>query len=274
MANFESDPQLPLGKTSPVPTDYDPGLLFLIPRSQGRESLDGLAAGSMYGEDIWTAYELSWLQTTGKPQVAIATFRIPYTSECIIESKSFKLYLNSLYNYRAASWREVADLLENCLSDALNCAVDVELHSVEGSEHYCSKLEGFCLDELDIEIEVSEVDRNLLVAAKGRTEEMLFSHLLRSSCPVTGQPDWASLVINYRGQAIEHSSLLRYIVSYRNHQGFHEQCVERIYADLWASFDLEYLSVYARYLRRGGLDINPFRCSEPESAPLKRLTRQ
>jgi len=274
MTNYESDSQLPLGKTSPLPTQYDPSLLFLIPRSQARETIEGLAATTIYGEDVWTAYELSWLQVSGKPQVAIAVFRIPYTSACIIESKSFKLYLNSLYNYRAASWQEVSELLQKTLSNVLACAVAVDLYSVDSSELQCTRLDGVCLDDLEVEVAASGIDASLLKAGDGTSDETLYSHLLRSSCPVTGQPDWASIVIKYKGQAIEHSGLLRYIISYRDHQGFHEQCVERIYLDLLRSFNLDYLSVYARYLRRGGLDINPFRCSESESAPLQRLTRQ
>lgn len=235
-----------------------------------------LGTVKVYGEDIWTAYELSWLEPGGKPQVAIAHFRIPSDSECIVESKSFKLYLNSLYSYRAGNSQEIQALLEDDLSQALGCRVGVKLSSVETKDLHCAELKGRCLDDLEVDIDngAYQIDSNLLKVESGEAEETLYSHLLRSSCPVTGQPDWASVVISYRGQAIEHSGLLRYIVSYRDHRGFHEQCVERIYLDLWKTFRLEYLSVYARYLRRGGLDINPFRSSEQQAAPLWRLTRQ
>ena len=273
MINFESDPRLPLGKISPAPIEYSPELLFLIPRTTSERYLKDLNT-TIYGEDVWTAYELSWLQPSGKPQVAMARFHIPCTSACIIESKSFKLYLNSLSNYRVKSWQEVKDLLQKTLSDTLNCTVLVQLYSLEDSDLKFSILEGLCIDGLDIKVKSSGVDASLLKASGGIAEETLFSNLLRTLCPVTNQPDWATIIVKYKGQALEHSSLLHYIISYRDQQSFHEQCVERIYTDIWRSFNLNYLSVYARYLRRGGLDINPFRCSESDVAPLQRLIRQ
>jgi 7-cyano-7-deazaguanine reductase len=275
MADFENDDLLPLGKVSEVPNQYDPKLLYLIPRSQARESLpkEKDPVARFYGEDIWTAYELSWLDLRGKPVVAIAKFHIPCDSACIVESKSLKLYLNSFYLYRAESPQEIRRLLSTDLDRALDCEVDIELCSVDGS-HGITDLAGQCLDQLEVAINCFEINSQLLKSGGGQSSEVLYSHLLRSTCPVTGQPDWGSVIIKYRGQSIDHKSLLAYLVSFRDHQGFHEQCVERIYLDLQQTFRLDYLSVYARYLRRGGLDINPYRSSEDDRAPLWRLSRQ
>jgi 7-cyano-7-deazaguanine reductase len=266
----------PLGKTSAYINTYTPSLLFPIPRKIKRDEIgikDQLPFG---GIDIWTGYELSWLNAKGKPSVAIAEFRIPCESPNIIESKSFKLYLNSFNNSRFESFDQVRSILEKDLSERVGAQIQVQLFSAEDPTLSFGKLRGISLDNLDVECTQYMPDSKLLSTSSEVVDEIIFSHLLKSNCLVTGQPDWGSIEIAYRGPKINHEGLLQYIVSLRDHNEFHEQCVERIFCDLNTICKPEWLSVYARYTRRGGLDINPYRVSpgshpQPENV---RLTRQ
>lgn len=259
----------PLGKTVSYQDQYDPGLLFPIPRQQKRDEI-GVAAGALpfAGVDIWTGYELSWLDARGKPQVGIATFRIPADTPRLVESKSFKLYLNSYNQTRMASLDALQAQLAQDLSAAAGGTVEV---GVRLPQHFAderiAELAGDCLDEQEIDVDAYHPQPELLRADAGDVvEETLVSHLLKSNCLVTGQPDWGTLQIHYRGPRLEREALLRYVIGFRQHNEFHEQCVERIFVDLMRQCRPEKLSVYARYTRRGGLDINPFR-SNWEAAP-------
>lgn len=254
----------PLGKATEYRDVYAPELLFPIPRQLKRDEL-GIVPGELpfVGEDIWNAYEVSWLNPRGKPVVALATFRIPAESPHLIESKSFKLYLNSLNQTRFAGIDEVERTLAVDLSAAAGATVGVSLVDLRNRpEVRIDYPSGVSLDDLDIECDAYQPAPGLLgVLDGGIVEETLYSHLLKSNCLVTGQPDWGMVVIRYRGRRIAPEGLLRYLVSFRGHNEFHEQCVERIYCDIRRHCAPEALSVYARYTRRGGLDINPFRSS-------------
>ena len=268
----------PLGQQTQYVSVYTPELLFPIPRGASRESLL-LSSDTLpfYGVDLWTGYELSWLDERGKPIVAIAEFRIPCTSHAIVESKSFKLYLNSFNQTRFPGIKEVCALLEKDLSAAVGDTVRVSLKPLsEGVVCDVSSLDGLCLDDLPVIIDTYHPSPDLLHVHTGtHVSETLVSHLLKSNCPVTGQPDWASVQVRYTGAQIDHEGLLRYIVSFREHQDFHEHCVERMFVDIMARCQPQRLSVYARYTRRGGLDINPFRTTEPTEQPASvRLVRQ
>ena len=252
----------PLGKAITYQSQYAPDLLYPIPRQLKRTELgiDGRAL-PFVGEDLWNAYELSWLNPKGKPVVAVGAFRIPADTPHLIESKSFKLYLNSLNQSVFASPQAVADTLTRDLSAAAGGPVQVALESL--SDRPLARFaepEGVLLDDLDIACDRYEPAPELLECLPGDViEETLYSHLLKSNCLVTGQPDWAMVVIRYRGRPINRAGLLRYIVSFRNHNEFHEQCVERIFTDVLRRCQPSALAVHARYTRRGGLDINPFR---------------
>ncbi|HWV15939.1 MAG TPA: NADPH-dependent 7-cyano-7-deazaguanine reductase QueF [Cellvibrio sp.] len=266
----------PLGQKTAYISQYQPSLLFPIARQESREQL-GLGVDlPFYGVDIWTGYELSWLNALGKPQVAVAEFAIPCSSPFIIESKSFKLYLNSLNQTRFNSFAEVEACLVRDLSQVAGAAVGVDLQSLEESALLISRAEeSHCLDELNIDVASYHPQPSLLTLDHGEVSEKLCSHLLKTNCPVTGQPDWASLFIGYTGQKINHENLLRYIISFREHQDFHEHCVERIFTDILQRCQPQSLTVYARYTRRGGLDINPFRSSEQGNVPeIGRILRQ
>ena len=269
----------PLGQPTEYRATYAPELLYPIPRQLKRDEL-GIAAGSLpfVGEDIWNAYEVSWLNMKGKPLVALATFRVPADSPNLIESKSFKLYLNSFNQTAFADSATVQATLARDLSAAAGAAVLVKIEKFSGRPQHPGCLlggqasfgfpAGILLDDLDITCDLYQPAPELLCAVNGPiVEETLYSHLLKSNCLVTGQPDWAMVVIRYRGRPIERTGLLRYIVSFRNHNEFHEQCVERIFSDITRQCAPEELSVYARYTRRGGLDINPFRSSTESTAP-------
>ncbi|WP_423185699.1 NADPH-dependent 7-cyano-7-deazaguanine reductase QueF [Alishewanella sp. d11] len=269
---------LSLGKITDYIDHYTPSLLQQVPRSLGRQSL-GLTTESQpfVGQDIWHGYELSWLNAKGKPMVALATFVVPYNSPNLIESKSFKLYLNSFNQSRFADLGKVYQALQHDLSVCAGKTVQVSLHNVsEIMTFQPTWIPGICIDDLDIDIEQYEYDPSLLALTpeRGNVEEKLHSHLLKSNCLITSQPDWASIFIHYRGTAICHEALLKYLISFRSHNEFHEQCIERIYMDIWQTAKPEFLAVYARYTRRGGLDINPLRSSEPYTAPNIRLSRQ
>ncbi|MDY0073273.1 MAG: NADPH-dependent 7-cyano-7-deazaguanine reductase QueF [Thauera sp.] len=254
----------PLGQAVAYRDTYAPELLFPIARQLKRDEL-GLAAGALpfVGEDLWNAYEISWLDLRGKPVVALGRIRVPASSPCLIESKSFKLYLNSFNQQRCADVATVQAMLVADLSAAAGAAVSVELLPLlerpQRSSHYPH---GFCLDQLDIDVERYQPPApELLRCGDEQVSETLYSHLLKSNCLVTGQPDWGMLVVRYRGPAIDRESLLRYIISFRGHNEFHEQCVERVFCDLLQHCRPQQLAVWARYTRRGGLDINPFRAS-------------
>lgn len=280
MTKSNHDPlaELTLGKTTEYINHYQPSLLQGVPRSLGRSALNLTATALPFtGQDIWHGYELSWLNTRGKPVVALATFVVPYDSPNLIESKSFKLYLNSFNQSRFDDLGQVYQLLQQDLSACAGKKVTVTLHNInELSAFQPTMMPGVCLDTLDIDVTEYQYQPTLLQLASGAvyTEEKLHSHLLKSNCLITSQPDWASVFIHYKGAAIDHESLLRYLISFRNHNEFHEQCVERIFCDIQQHCQPNFLAVYARYTRRGGLDINPLRSSQPYQPPLIRLTRQ
>lgn len=260
----------PLGHATGFPDRYDASLLFPVARAPQRLGL-GIAAGAALpfsGADLWTAFELTWLDERGKPAVAIATFEVPVTSPAIVESKSVKLYLGSFAQTRFPDAAAVAAAMERDLSAAAGAPVRVDLVApARFGELRISQLAGESLDALPVAIERYEVDSSSLAAAGTKTTQILRTDLFRSLCPVTGQPDFASIAIAYRGPRIEREGLLRYLVSYRCHQAFHEHCVERIFVDVMAACRCASLSVYARFTRRGGLDINPIRSSGESPLP-------
>lgn len=259
----------PLGKSSQYVDEYEPALLFPISRSENRATLSADAPRPVAGVDIWTAYELSWLNLKGKPVVATATFLIPAESPRIVESKSFKLYLNSFNQSRFAGLQEVRERLCQDLGASTGSAVDVALHAANTfADATIAELSGDSIDEQDIEISEYLPEANLLKADPERfADEVLVSNLLKSNCPVTGQPDWASVQISYSGPRMDRAQLLRYIVSFRQHAGFHEHCVEQMFDDIMRMCRPKRLTVYARYTRRGGLDINPWRSTEAIAPP-------
>lgn len=256
----------PLGREVPYPEHYDPTLLFPISRAEGRAKLALGGALAFTGVDVWNAYELSWLNPAGKPQVALAAITVPCESPAIVESKSFKLYLGSFSQTRLDGADAVRAAIVRDVSAACGAAVEVTLARADASEP-AGPLAGESLDALDIEIADYVPNPALLSAAGGVVAESLVSELLRSLCPVTGQPDWASVQVRYRGPRIDRAGLLAYIVSFREHPDFHEHCVERMFVDILSRCRPERLSVYARYTRRGGLDINPFRTNWEKGAP-------
>ncbi|MGN8251178.1 NADPH-dependent 7-cyano-7-deazaguanine reductase QueF [Pseudomonas sp. SMV7] len=268
----------PLGKSSEYIATYSPQLLFPIPRTAKWAEL-GVTAQTLpwQGVDYWNCFELSWLLPSGKPVVAIGEFAIPADSPNIIESKSFKLYLNSLNQTVFASSGELQACLEKDLSAAAGKPVGVKVRSLaEVEAQGVVALPGQCIDALDVAISNYQQPQPELLrcSADQVVAETLHSHLLKSNCPVTGQPDWGSVVVEYKGKALDPASLLTYLISFRQHADFHEQCVERIYLDLKNLLQPEYLTVYARYVRRGGLDINPYRSTRAISPQNQRLVRQ
>lgn len=284
-AHAHSDPDAsPLGKVVATYRDtYAPELLYPISRTPKREEI-GLTTDNtrghlpFMGADLWTAYELSWLTLRGKPEVALATFTVPCESPNIIESKSLKLYLNSFNMTRFASIDAVREVLVRDLSAATGVRVGVKVVLPEAFDAQpIHELSGLCLDRMDIDCDVFQPAPELLTAALDElpVTETLTSNLLKSNCLVTGQPDWGSVQIHYSGPQIDQAGLLRYLVSFRGHNEFHEQCVERIYMDILTRCQPVKLQVYARYTRRGGLDINPWRTSHPAAAPVNvRTARQ
>ncbi|MFQ2224051.1 NADPH-dependent 7-cyano-7-deazaguanine reductase QueF [Aeromonas enteropelogenes] len=267
---------LTLGQQSDYISQYTPSLLQPVPRSLNRDDLQLGSDLPFTGCDVWTLYELSWLNVKGKPMVAVGEVTIPATSANLIESKSFKLYLNSFNQTRCDSIEAVQAMLVKDLSACAGEAVQVTLFPLDRAPHQIATLPGECIDDQDIEIEGYEFDATLLQGAAGSevVEETLHSHLLKSNCLVTSQPDWGSVVIRYKGPRVDREKLLRYLISFRQHNEFHEQCIERIFIDLQHYCQPQQLTVYARYTRRGGLDINPFR-SDFEAVPANlRLIRQ
>ena len=276
--------QSQLGKPVRYADQYDPSLLFPMARAPKRQEIGIAGAPPFFGADLWTAFELSWLNRRGKPQVAIAHFTIPCETPNIVESKSLKLYLGSYNATVFGSAEEVRDRLRADLSEAVwrgapapsSVGVRLLLPDLFDQEPV-QELDGLSLDRLDIECSRYTPAPDLLKAAVGEqpVEEVLTSNLLKSNCLVTGQPDWGSVQISYTGPQIEQGRLLQYLVSFRNHNEFHEQCVERIFMDLWRQCRPSRLAVYARYTRRGGLDINPLRTSHPLALPANvRTARQ
>ncbi|MGV8842719.1 MAG: NADPH-dependent 7-cyano-7-deazaguanine reductase QueF [Pseudomonas sp.] len=268
----------PLGKSSPYIATYTPSLLFAISRVAKWAEL-GLTAQTLpyHGVDLWNCFELSWLLPSGKPVVAIGEFSIPADSPNIIESKSFKLYLNSLNQTVFASVADLVAVLETDLSAVAGKTVGVRVRSLaDVAAEGVMSLPGLCIDELEVNISAYQQPRPELLRCDTTriVEESLHSHLLKSNCPVTGQPDWGSVLVQYRGAALDHASLLAYLVSFRQHADFHEQCVERIFLDLQRLLEPQHLTVAARYVRRGGLDINPYRSTDPITPENRRLVRQ
>lgn len=261
----------PLGRNVAYRDSYAPELLFPISRQSKRDEIGIVGEPPFHGGDLWNAYELSWLDIKGKPQVALATFWVPATSPNIIESKSLKLYLNAFNQTRLLSAAAVAETIAIDLSAAAGAPVEVQVTPLaEVGRRTCRNFSGILLDDLDIAIDHYAGPAPDLLVAHGEqadVSETLVSHLLKSNCLVTGQPDWASVAIRYRGAPLDRAALLRYLVSFRQHNEFHEQCVERIFFDLWTRCRPSELAVYARYTRRGGLDINPFRSSAAGERP-------
>jgi len=276
--------QSQLGQASAYVDQYDAGLLFPLPRETKRREIGITGSVPFLGADLWTAFELSWLNPRGKPQVALAHITVPCESTHIVESKSFKLYLNSFNNTAFASADAVRDRIRADVSAAIwhggnmQSSAGVKLLLPEQLEREkVQELAGLSIDRLDVECTRYQPAPELLSAALDEkpVDEVLVSHLLKSNCLVTGQPDWGSVQISYSGPQIDQAGLLQYIVSFRNHNEFHEQCVERIYMDVLARCKPTKLAVYARYTRRGGLDINPWRTSHPQSPPANvRTARQ
>ncbi len=266
----------PLGKKSDYQDTYTPSLLCSIPRWDAREQLEWDSPDMPFrGIDIWNCYELTWLDLKGKPLAATAEVQIPCNSRNLIESKSLKLYLNSFSQTKFKSRQDVQRSIENDLGNCVGGPALVTLHDVRGVGAEFADLPGDLLDNLDVECDVYQTDPELLqVEPGGALKGAVHSHLLRSNCPVTGQPDYASVMIRWAGAAISQRSLLKYIVSYRQHRGFHEQVVEQMFIDILRACEPTGLTVNARFTRRGGIDINPFRSNFEEPLANTRLWRQ
>jgi len=286
MATYQNSKELrnlTLGKSTEYCSEYNPNLLQAVPRSLNRDDLS-LKGNDLpfIGEDVWYGYELSWLNNKGKPVVAVAEFRFACASPNLVESKSFKLYLNSFNQSKFSSISDVEQILIKDLSATAQTQAEVKLFTVEQCPALAISpvaLDTLCIDEEDVTIETYQYQAEPLSQAQAdsatdKVTEKLVSHLLKSNCLITNQPDWASIYIDYKGKAIDHAVLLKYLISFRQHNEFHEQCVERIFCDLQQYCQLEELTVFARYTRRGGLDINPFRSTHLQRAPLMRTLRQ
>lgn len=268
--------KLPLGRDTDYPDKYAPELLCPISRAESRAPLGLSGALPFRGVDIWNAWELTWLGDGDLPAAATAEITVPADSICIVESKSLKLYLNSFSMSRFASPTAVAEAIASDLSACTGGRAGVKVQPLASTEaRRVSRLAGTCLDSMSATCSEWAVDADLLRADRNAVvEEDLHTHLLRSLCPVTSQPDIGSLQISYRGPKIDRTSLLRYIVSYRQHSDFHEACVERMFVDLMARCAPQELSIHARYQRRGGIDINPYRSNNDERPMNLRLWRQ
>lgn len=266
-----------LGKQASYVSSYDAGLLFPIAREHKWREFGVAQQLPFVGVDIWNAYELSWLLPGGKPVVALAQVEVPASSPNLIESKSFKLYLNSFNQSVFTDAQQVQQVMAADLSAIAGAPVLVQVSSLNAATTAgLATLPGKCIDELELAVsQYQQPSAQLLQCDKDRlVTESLHTHLLRSCCPVTGQPDWGSLCVEYTGAALCHASLLAYVISFREHQDFHEQCVERIFIDLQQLLQPERLTVFARYLRRGGLDINPYRSTHASGFANLRLVRQ
>jgi len=262
MDNFDPPHGLPLGRNVSQPSAYDPALLFPIERLAKRDELGLSGTLPFFGVDIWNAYELSWLNLRGKPQIALASIMAPADSSHIVESKSMKLYLNSLSHARLAGTEALLELMRADLSQGFGAPVQIKLTLPDAFPSLqIAELDGLLLDRLDIEMEDYAADPEMLKAnhEDQPVEETLVSHLLKSNCPVTGQPDWASVQIRYAGPQIDQERLLKYLIGFRSRDEFHEHCAERIFMDILRRCKPQKLAVYARFTRRGGIDINPWR---------------
>ncbi len=264
----------PLGHAVNYPKTYDASVLFAIERANNRANLGPLP--DWHGSDIWTAYELSWLNPKGKPVVAMGLFTVPHNTPRLIESKSFKLYLNSFNESRFDSLEQVISIMQKDLEAACGGPMGIKITPLQpGQTELCAALSGESIDDQDVEITHYHPTPGLLRCDPTRTAtEALTSDLLKSNCPVTGQPDWGSVQITYTGPKIDRAALLQYIVSLRQHNEFHEHCVETLFCDIWRECKPVALTVYARYTRRGGLDINPWRSSHPVELAAQRTPRQ
>ena len=273
---MNSNDTSPLGKATGYPDRYDPGLLFAIDRAAQRQALGLRGKLPFAGADLWTAYEISWLDARNKPQLAIGEFRIPADSPATVESKSLKLYVGSFAQEPVATRERLAQTIRVDLNRICGAGIDVVLHPATASAAPgIAGLPGVSVDDEDGAADTATPDPGLLAVGSATAEETLCSALFRSNCPVTGAPDYADVMVRYRGPRIDRASLLSYLLSYRRHAAFHESCVERIYIDLLARCRAERLTVYARFTRRGGIDINPFRsnCEAPPAAA-QRTPRQ
>ncbi|WP_454786164.1 NADPH-dependent 7-cyano-7-deazaguanine reductase QueF [Legionella sp. WA2024007413] len=271
--------QSELGKKSAYDDTYNPDRLYPIPRSGKRQEI-GVDPKQLpfYGFDCWNHYEVSWLNAKGKPMVAIAELFYDCSSPNLIESKSLKLYFNSFNNTRIQNVDELENTIKKDLQERVGAEVGVKIYLLEKADQFVvhQSLMGESLDHLDVECSVYLVEPSFLATSNEVVEETLYSNLLKSNCLVTNQPDWGSVQIDYKGRKIDREGLLKYLVSYRNHNEFHEQCIERIFIDILNYCKPEKLTVYGRYTRRGGLDINPYRSTEKTSFINKnlRLIRQ
>ena len=258
--------KIPLGRKTDYPATVDPGVLFPVARAEARKPL-GIddAALPFAGADIWNAWELSWLDARGKPRVAVAELRVPCDSPNLVESKSLKLYLNGY----AMTRHEDAHAVRECIARDVSACVDAEIETalLEPADFARLQVADFAGESLDDQsLDIADYSQpraeHLRVQPKsGMVEEALVSHAFRSRCPVTGQPDWASVQVRYRGMPMDRGGLLRYLVSFREHADFHEACVERMFLDIQERCAPLQLLVYARFLRRGGIDINPWRAT-------------
>lgn len=274
---FPTPEQSELGKISDYASSYNPDLLFPISRKTKRDEIGIIGKLPFFGVDLWNHYEVSWLNPKGKPIVALAEIIYDCTSENIIESKSMKLYFNSFNNTSFDNVESVTNTIKNDLSVRVGSQVTVKIFPLNllRNEIMTTGMDGICLDELDIDCSIYQVEPNFLKIENEFVAERLYSDLLKSNCLVTHQPDWASVQIDYRGKKIQHAGLLQYIVSFRNHNEFHEQCIEKMFMDIMRYCQPEELTIYGRYTRRGGLDINPIRSTKksPELQNI-RLWRQ
>ncbi len=266
-----------LGQSVKYSNHYDPSLLYPIERKQKRLELGIESSIPFDGADVWNAYELSWLNRSGLPQVAIGSFSFAASTRCIVESKSLKLYLNSLNQKRFESMNDFAACIQKDISEAIGDKMQVNLSPLDDYPDFeIRKVNGKLIDNLDVNIADYQYDASLLQVTNADTSvsETLYSNLMKSNCLITNQPDWATVIIEYTGSPLCKSSLLRYLVSFRTHNEFHEQCVERVYMDIMQACKPEKLTVYARYTRRGGLDINPWRSNCKKTINNCRLVRQ
>jgi 7-cyano-7-deazaguanine reductase len=265
----------PLGQKTLYVETYSPNLLFPIPRKLARDKIGITSSIPFSGVDLWSGFEISWLNLKGKPEVASADFTFPCTSPNVVESKSFKLYLNSFNDSSFSCFEEVREIIKQDLSNSVESAVEVDLFSLDRLKTKpIDDFPGFCLDTLDITTNIYQVDKYLLQTGSFHAEEAIYSDLLKSNCLATGQPDWGSVFIKYAGPKIDHEGLLKYIISFRKHAGFAEHCVEHIFSDILSQCKPKKLTVYCRYTRRGGLDINPFRSNFEEPPRNIRQYRQ
>jgi len=274
MITEESSPN-PLGMAVPHSHRYNPGHLYPVPRLDGRSEIGLKIPLPFDGADIWNAYEISWLNAGGRPEVAIGRFTFPCKSENLIESKSLKLYLNSLNLESFESVTAVQETIAKDLSAKAGGPVAVDITLPDNFDRIALSVPpGRCLDGLEIDVPGYQLNPGTLSTLPAKIEETVYSNLLRTNCPVTGQPDWGTVVIQYRGPQLDPAGLLKYIVSYREHTGFHENCVERIFCDIFARCNPEQLFVQAQFTRRGGLDINPWRANYDVEPELVRYARQ